>query len=592
MYNNYLFKVGLFLTTFLMAACSDKDDVTITSTKTESVTFTVTASQWDDAILTRAGNHSESMSACHTSVSPISDNVSASSSCTQLGNINMEEAHPMTRASRPLDTGSYTLIAYKQEGGNETEVMRLDVTWDGEKFVTSDGKVARMLLLAGDYDFLCYNDRLKLENGKLMPISESDVNYRDALVGRAQATIRNGESRTDVRLHLQHPYARFVVSIVGTALDLQNKETDYSSSDQPVILNYANTAGYEATLNTGSSVGNKTLFFGKIKDINESLTSWLPKYQQSVAADTIYVPAGTKASELKLTFGEADKSTGKNMVYGLPMSGTTHQLGDAGTVLAANGTYLFRIFLSYNFTYLFTDGTTGKLADYWTEKVPVAIVVSKALREAVALKDANGGAKVLWTTDLKNTAHNTSTYDYARMYDAGNGYGETWSAQYSTDGRRKAENDAYPAFRMAAQYNPQVEGWVSNTSDDMTDKKYRWFLPSFGEMKMLYLNLGRGKFFRFDAPEDKRGNFDINGSYDWRGTLVDIGMTQAGGERLGESYWVSTEGLFYGDHVSGTVSFAHYGLFHGRQNASAFSVSTRYVFSNGDRFKVRPFVYY
>ena len=60
------------------------------------------------------------------------------------------------------------------------------------------------------------------------------------------------------------------------------------------------------------------------------------------------------------------------------------------------------------------------------------------------------------------------------------GYAYTWDANTSSNNEVKANSDKYPAFKLAANYNPGVS----------TSGIGKWFLPSLGQIKLMMATIG------------------------------------------------------------------------------------------------------
>ena len=102
--------------------------------------------------------------------------------------------------------------------------------------------------------------------------------------------------------------------------------------------------------------------------------------------------------------------------------------------------YTVEIKLKPSFTYLFSDGSTGKFKDSRQgggSKTAVAIVVDKGLHLGMALKQQN---YTYWTTvhQNDNVPINKPVSPPVSIYDDMNGEHWTWDASGSVDGSIKA----------------------------------------------------------------------------------------------------------------------------------------------------------
>ena len=214
----------------------------------------------------------------------------------------------------------------------------------------------------------------------------------------------------------------------------------------------------------------------------------------------------------------------------LPLSATSLKL-EQGT------SYTVEIKLKPSFTYLFSDGSTGKFKDSRQgggSKTAVAIVVDKGLHLAMALKQQN---YAYWTTvhQNDNVPINKPVSPPVSIYDDMNGEHWTWDASGSVDGLIKAnESVKYPAFYAAAHYNPGVP-----PTGTLATK--RWYLPSLGEALCLAplvfetkaSIIAKGSYIGANATPLKEAIEQVGGN-------VDSGMTG--------DFFTSTEedsGYFY-----------------------------------------------
>ena len=106
-----------------------------------------------------------------------------------------------------------------------------------------------------------------------------------------------------------------------------------------------------------------------------------------------------------------------------------------------------------------SDGTTGPLKETTFKggtKTPIAVVIDKATHIAMALKEADNGAKPEWCKgpywNIKTNTNMIWGQDIRER--AQSGLDETWDASYSTGTIGvKATNPNFPAFNAAVAYN-------------------------------------------------------------------------------------------------------------------------------------------
>ena len=275
------------------------------------------------------------------------------------------------------------------------------------------------------------------------------------------------------------------------------------------------------TAGTGTTISTNTTFNASTEWKYYSVT-----YTSTSNEETMFMPA-TDVSKLKLTFNSGN-------IYLLNMANASLTFSPASTLkLEQNGAYVLNVKLMYRFLYLMSDGTTGFI--YETTygggtKTPIAVVLSRSNRIAVALKDVPGGG--YWTSaGFGDYNTHQTTEDNALNAGATSGRDETWDASYSTGTIGvKATNPSFQAFKSAAEYDPGVT--YTGTP------ALQWYLPSFSDFKWL-LTLGFG---------DKTAVTQAYRGYPWYGYLANVAFTQAGGTGLNLRtgaytgvYWTSTE---------------------------------------------------
>lgn len=604
--NQYISRLMLLTATLLVAACSAKEDPVVPPVyPTEGVSFSISAEQWGESPLTRAAGEG---TAADTVVS-LCDEVSASVCCIA------DLPDPATKASTSdAPQGYYTIVA--TQGGNETVI---NVYWNGTAILDkTTGKAARMDLAPGEYNFLCFNDKLERSGGQLVITSAND--YANALSGTCQSTIVEGTQT--VQFTLKHHFARLKVSIMGCGLNETAKDIVYEKQQDGSALSreisYANTAGYTARLN---SVSENLLFTG-FKSVNApeaGIPSWLKAYQK-IESQYIYLTNGQTLPST-MSFLAPDAATGQNMVYGISMQGTAFPLNGTSTTCHSNDSYTLRVFVSYNYKYLFSDGTVGTLAANWKSKTPVALVcrsktdVTEGM--AVALKDANSGASCSWTnvgnkntTGQGTTQRNKTAYDYPAystntIIDDINGYSYTWETTHIMDNDFdkdsndnliiRAINSNYPAFKAAAEYDPGVtlSGSISAS---------KWYLPSYSDMASMYYYAGHG--FSYTGDDGNMYSYrvvntsnrpnpgfyirligDINATFAWRGNLFNIGIRQAGGVSCSSNYHTATETKYTTTYLSAEAIFSPQTFGRTAKWHNAYSGT-----SPQEYCKVRPFI--
>lgn len=608
-----------------MSSCSENEDVNdvpVPSAKGTGVEFALGMAGWNESGAAPRRAHAAAAQAkgpsdTETRTAELAPGISASVCMTQEYATGKARGPRRAAATKTLTAGTYTIIAYQGTAEQHTEKARMTADWDGTAFTLhgSGGKKAYMELEPGDYTFVCFNDRLEEKDGALVIAKDGTTptsdDYAQALAGTAAATV--SDKSTKVSLVLSHPFARVTFRIVGNGLDVTAKDYDYSDVQNPKEISYTTKIGTDAYLssatetldlqrlnpvsllpekadadahNADGASGKRPLSFGAITTgaTADAPAAWLKQFQYA-QSNTLYFPAGTSLRNYDVT---EDGGTA-TMIYGKTVSlADLFSTAMPDGTLQANTSYTVLIYVSYNFRYLFNDGTVGTLADNWNKKAPIAIVTSMKNKTAMALNDAGSAA---WSTrnDKPFNKKTFNSYGNAQMFQDPYGYEYTWDPAFSEDGTTvKAASDDFPAFKMAANYTPGVEltaDWLKNPSTALSVREGKWYLPSYGEVRTAYQSILRGTFARINGSEIiQEKEFDINKYYMYMENFIRIGILQAGGNSLSKSYWNSTEGRF-----GSTAYYGNTTISNGR-----LSPSTHDNITTGGYHKiaVRPFIHF
>lgn len=414
-----------------------------------------------------------------------------------------EEQKVMTRV---LANGKYRIYAYQ----GSTQKGMMTGTMAGNTF-TPDGGLKGMSLMPGTYTFICVNEKVDV-SGSLWTVSRENI--ETARMGITEnVNIAAAPKLQQVTFNMKH---------VGCRVRMRVSTEGYYTSALTTTLASVNNIPQQATFNPAT----RTFTYGNTA-----------AYSQSIVPNSSPVPyqyffPGTKISDLKYTLNSGT-------VYKLPVSGRYWTFPGQPT-MTLNGAYVLNITLKYNYIYLYSDGTTGQYTDAdFTSHTPVAMVVSRGKRLAIALKDANMGT-ISWSdalTKSQNTG-NTTFNDYLNDF---RGEDYTWSATYSTDGLIKGnEQTKYPPFYIAAHYDPGVTltGGIANA---------KWFLPSIGEWNLYFKNL------MLSNDDLKVGG----AGYLWRPD--EYGFARGGGLPLGSIVSIGGDNAYYTFYVSSSeINFSSY----------------------------------
>lgn len=365
--------------------------------------------------------------------------------------------------------------------------------WAGEyTFIPDAGSL--LVLAPGTYKFVCYNDAVE-DDGTNLTIK----NFNNPLIGSTTATIPANSIEYKVDIEMKHPAVRCQVS-------MQNLIGD----------------------------GEPTAGFANMKGRLIATTTKAIRYSADLTSKTV-IP-GTDILEFPLEgYGTAVSTT--SYLYVLPGDGTDMKLefyngtcyyNSVGTLktsltklgtMSANDDYKLNIKITPSYKYLFNDGTTGYLRDKGT-RTPIGIVVRRKTAGekglAVALNLASTSQERPFTYDYGYSSgvytriNYTNKRVFSTLTDAFtdmDGYAYTWDANTSSNNEVKAVSDKYPAFKLAANYNPGVP----------TSGIGRWFLPSLGQIRLMMTTIG----FSYKA----RSNEDMQS---WASAALAYGFSKAG----------------------------------------------------------------
>lgn len=575
-----------------MTACNDAADGSDSDAAgKKGVSFTMDLADWEaqktiGAPITKAAPQQQSttLKTIHVNLTPeVSANVSIVSDEQQT-----DHSATSTRAAKrkALAIGDYTIIAYQGTDAAPMKKAELKVKWDGSTF-TINNEQAKMRLEPGTYTFVCFNDKLEEKNGKLSMVnydrnkslsSDEDhadylktlaADYDEALVGRVTANVT--DTKMKVPFVLSHPWARVKFVVGGMCLKRPDVDKDYSTTGSVTNISYNADLSGTATMIPSSEGGavstpqtlsahelnplsltpvaytesevdlasgaeklnNKRVFkFDNFIEYRASeFLPWMNGYTnkfQEYQSMNLYFPAGAMLKEYKWL-------NGRISLYGRQSSFDKLYLAVRDALpptLQANSSYKVFIHVSYNFRYLFGDGTVGTLAENnnWANKRPIAIVTSMKTRTAMSLEMATG--RVNWTKVAPNGHFNRRYYTMANANDMVNdmdGYRTTYDPAYTYEGiTPHAENPNLPAFYVAARYKAPgtTASWILNPSPDVNDSRGKWYLPSIGEWIQAYHTVGHGTGYDINQKQKTGPKYDK--WMEWRITLLDIGFRQAG----------------------------------------------------------------
>ena len=363
--------------------------------------------------------------------------------------------------------------------------------WAGDYEITFTPDAGLSLMLApGTYKFVCYNDAVE-DNGTNLTI-KNGVN--NPLIGSTTATIPANSIEYKVDIEMKHPAVRCLVSLKNL-IGSGEPTAGFVNMKGRLIATTTKAIQYSADLTS------KTVIPGPD-------TVELPFANNSTSENNIYLYVlPGEGTDMKLDFYNGT-------CYYKSVGTLQTSLAKLGT-MSANDDYKLNIKINPSYKYLFNDGTTGYLRDKGT-RTPIGIVVrrktavEKGLAVALNLASTSqeraftsGYISGVYTYFVNKRVISTLTDAFTDM----DGYAYTWDANTSSNNELKAGGDKYPAFKLAANYNPGVP----------TSGIGKWFLPSLGQIKLMMTTIG----FSRKAQSNEMMQA-------WASAALDYGFSKAG----------------------------------------------------------------
>ena len=322
-----------------------------------------------------------------------------------------------------------------------------------------------LVLAPGTYKFVCYNDAVE-DDGTNLTIK----NFNNPLIGSTTATIPANSIEYKVDIEMKHPAVRCQVSMQNLIGDGE-PTAGFANMKGRLIATTTKAIRYSADLTS------KTVIPG-----TDILEFPLEGYGTGVSTTSyLYVLPGD-GTDMKLEFYNGT-------CYYKSVGTLKTSLTKLGT-MAANDDYKLNIKINPSYKFLFNDGTTGYLRDKGT-RTPIGIVVRRKTAGekglAVALNLASTSQERPFTDGYDHISWVRIVYTNKRVFSTltdaftdMDGYAYTWDANTSSNNEVKANSDKYPAFKLAANYNPGVS----------TSGIGKWFLPSLGQIKLMMATIG------------------------------------------------------------------------------------------------------
>ena len=509
----------------LTAACSNDENSNPKEQPTQAVQFSFTNEDFGaDETLSRATSAAEKPQTI------------------DLGDCEAEisvESEPAvkTRGTQTNANGHYTIRAY-QGGALKGEMKG---TFSGGAFTPDPGSVYKFDFPMGAYEFVAFNDDVTPTAGGLTVTNDK---VKTAMLGATSVNITS-DTRILVNFTMKHVGCRLRTQFVcqkdipenitatleATAANVIPTSVTYD----PATKTYAATNGAMAAMPNNSAASTQEKFFASDNGRTYSYTS---------TGDYHYFLPTTEGSKLKLTGISAGTVFWKPIpTFNVPKLNATLQM-------QAGKSYVVKIKLNPSYTYLMSDGTTGKFKDTTFgggSKTPIALVLDADNHMAVALNLAYYGNKQRYSGfKVQSNTHMAPTVADALGSQATSGLDETWNPSYTTSivygNKVKALNFFFPAFKEAAAYDPGVTYTGSPA--------LQWYLPSVSDFQK-FAPLGFEGTFSVLRPD---GTIEYQKT--WYGYLVARAFYQVGGFfTMGSySFWTSTEqsaGYAYVGFLSG-----------------------------------------
>lgn len=427
--------------------------------------------------------------------------------------VQVEESTPVERTTRRVvaaSPGNYTILAYQ---GTEKK-GEWKGYFNGSKYTPAAGTEKEIMLTPGDYDFYVFNDKLTLQDGKIVT-SLSNAS-EDALFAKQTVKVLNQKKQT-VDFELKPAFAKLFFKINGFSSNAFNGATTGSFTYE------ANKIPQTMTLDPAS--GNTSV---AMNPTNNAISVGSFTANQANGAEKSYIKTekgmcflpNTDITQLKFKFADNIPGT----VYGKSAKGKVLTITNpiSGN-LQAGKYYTVNVTIYYKADYLFSDGVVGTLMNN-KGRTPVALVVdTKVKKTAIALK--NSGLQQ-WTNRPKRInnryIYTQNPTDLKKAIDNYDGYEETWDANYTRDPHAivKGMSVDFPAFQAAANYSAPIKG-------------NNWYLPGAGDWNAAL------KFLGIDLSTNGLTKHNWTGPLGYK--LVEILFYQAGGTPLNTWYWAANE---------------------------------------------------
>lgn len=514
---NWLLPLILLLGTTFFSACSNNtnsvidDDNLPADPRGSWVTFNLGVADYDAYHHTRSTDVNKEGRVLASSTQNLGDGLEA-----LVEVVKTPIAQTKTRAVKVVPAGKYTIVAY--QNGEEKAKWVLNYT-NATNYTAIEGTNKQQLLPEGDYDFYVFNDRLVLENGKIL--AKLSNAKEGSLFAKVEKKHIGSARKTKISFTLKPYFAEVKLKIKGFStpafLGTTTGSFAYDATAIPATIAINPVDGTSTSANnTATSATTNFTFGANVEDNGNS-------YIESASAQ--YFLPGTDVTKLKFKF--ADNNTqiyqkaiaaGKTLAISNPINGG----------LQASTSYTIAVTVYYNATYLFSDGTTGSMGNKGN-RTPIALVVGSggghnfaiALRDAVLRTTWSAPGRYSNRRGYTDVNHTISLYD---GFDITYNQGTTSKPNTDYGSPIKAENPNFKACYAAAHYQSgaSLSGNIAHS---------RWFLPGLGEWSLAFRTFGAKPLS--NGVYNKWEDYEDNLKYQ----RVQILFKQAGGEPVNTYYW-------------------------------------------------------
>ena len=478
----------------------------------------------------------------------------------------VEDNAPKTRAgSQNVPTQDYTILAYKD--GQKVAEWKGRST--GRDFNLSAGQTALKHLQPGTYKFYVFNDQHMSVSGKGNLYTSIKRGSRNAYYLAEDVTIPNVKKHK-LEFVLKPMFARvrtkFKAYMDGA---FSGPLFGNSSFKQGAIPSdrYINPATGEAT--NIPVARDSSLYYGNLEESGQGTEgeNGAIKFYYRMTPDYTgnFLLEGTKLNKVSFKFeNRGDMSIFRQNVANMTIE---NKLNSDVTLKAGKSyTLVFTMYKKADYVFLLNNNGDVSVGSILANKgkTPVALVVDKDKKLAIAIKDLNGTAP--WVTDnayRAKTLYPQTVEGLAQIVGKYEGYLESSNKNYTMNNKGKG---------IARDYEYKFTAFNNVSNLLMVDYVVR-YIPGGGEwdaaLKYLGITNPSNGFNASPAVENRWG-----GAFGYG--LQEALFYQVGGKPLNGTYWGAQE---WTDNKALTVTATSNGAYFGGQ-------------ATGTNALVRPFIKY